>query len=190
MSIRLSVMAITEMQKLKMTYNDNKQYFIKKFLFFFVFVLSFISVQAQSQDSKIEVQALVQKVDSLEHELSYLRLTYELYTLNSDIIMFANEVHTKSIEIQLNLYNRNFNSKLGNSYQQYYEVCLRKKQSISDLIEAKKKFFTLKVMTYPYTESELNTLMAGYNVIDDAYNTLEHSMNLLKITVDAYKELM
>lgn len=163
---------------------------MRKFLFFFVYALSFIPIQAQSQDSQIGVQALIQRVDSLEHELSYLRLTYELYTLNSDITMFANEVYTKSIEIQLDLHNRNFNSKLGNSYKQYYESCLRKKQSISVLIEAKKKFFTLKVITYPYTESELNTLMAGYNVIDDAYETLEHSLNVLKITVDAYKEQM
>lgn len=171
-----------------MRYNDNKQCLVRKFLFFFVSVLPFISIQAQSQESQMEMQALVHRVDSLEHELSYLKLTYELYTLNSDITMFANEVYTKSIAIQLDLYNRNFNSKLGNSYQQYYESCLRKKQSISRLIEAKKKFFTLKVITYPYTESELNTLMAGYNVIDDAYDTLEHSLNMLKITVDAYKE--
>ncbi|WP_288308024.1 hypothetical protein [uncultured Muribaculum sp.] len=183
-------MAITEMPKLKMRFNYSKLCVMRTVLSFLVSVLSFISIQAQSQNSQMEMQALVHRVDSLEHELSYLKLTYELYTLNSDIIMFANEVYTKSIAIRLDLYNRNLNSKLGNSHQQYYESCLRKKQSISGLIEAKKKFFTLKVITYPYTESELNTLMAGYNVIDDAYDTLEHSLNMLKITVDAYKELM
>ena len=94
---------------------------MRKFLFFLVCGLSSISIQAQSQNSQMEVHALVHRVDSLEHELSYLKLTYELYTLNSDITMFANEVYTKSIAIQLNLYNRNFNSKLGQSYQQYYE---------------------------------------------------------------------
>jgi len=163
---------------------------MRKFLFFLVCGLFSISIQAQSQNSQMEVHALVHRVDSLEHELSYLKLTYELYTLNSDITMFANEVYTKSIAIQLNLYNRNFNSKLGQSYQQYYESCLHKKQSIYGLIEAKKKFFTLKVITYPYTESEQDTLMASYNVIDDAFDTLEHSMSMLKITIDAYKELM
>ena len=163
---------------------------MRKFLFFLVCGLSSISIQAQSQNSQMEVHALVHRVDSLEHELSYLKLTYELYTLNSDITMFANEVYTKSIAIQLNLYNRNFNSKLGQSYQQYYESCLHKKQSIYGLIEAKKKFFILIFITYPYTESEQDTLMASYNVIDDAFDTLEHSMSMLKITIDAYKELM
>lgn len=138
----------------------------------------------------MEEQALVQRVDSLEHELSYLKLTYELYTLNSDITMFANKVYTKSVSIRLDLYNRNFNSKLGNAYQQYYESCLGKQQSILNLIEAREKSFALKVIIYPYTESELDVLMASYNVIDDAYGTLEQSMNMLKITIDAYRGLM
>ncbi len=168
---------------------------MKKFLYSIVFVLGFIAAQAQStnsvsQDSQEVTQILVHRVDSLEHELSYLKLTYELDRLNSDITMFANEVYTKSIAIQLDLYNRNFNSKLGNSYQQYYESCLRKKQTISGLIEAQKRFFTLKVITYPYSERELDTLMARCNVIDDAYDILEHSMNLFKITFDVYKEQM
>lgn len=163
---------------------------MRKLLFFLVCALSSISIQAQSQDSQMEVHTLVHRVDSLEHELSYLNLTYELYTLNSDITMFANEVYTKSIALQLNLYNRIFNSKLGQSYQQYYESCLHKKQSLYRLIEAKKEFFTLKVITYSYTESELDTLMAKYNIIDSAFDTLEQSMSMLKITIDAYKELM
>ena len=154
---------------------------MNKFLCSLVFVLSFSSVYAQSNDSQKEIQTLVQRVDSLEHELSYLRLTYELNTLNSDITMFANEVYTKSIAIQLDLYNRNFNSKLGDAYQQYYETCQRKKQSISELIEAKKTLYLIKVITYPYSESELKTLKASYNVINDAYGSLGKSMELLKI---------
>lgn len=163
---------------------------MKKFLLPIVFALFSISIQAQSQNQRIEMQTLVQKVDSLEHELSYLKLTYELNTLNSEITMFANEVYTKSIAIKLDIFERNFNYSLGHSYQRYYESCLYKKQVIYGLIEAKKEFFTLKVITYPYTESELNTLITSYNVIDGIYSTLEHSMNLLKITLDTYQEMM
>ena len=163
---------------------------MNKFLCFLVFVLSSFSVHAQSQDSREEIQILTQRVDSLEHELSYLKLTYELNTLNSDITIFANEVYTKSIAIQLDLYNQNFNSVLGDSYQRYYDSCQRKKQSMSELIEAKKTFFTLKVITYPYTESELKTLMASYNVINDAFDTLKSSMDVLKITIDTYNKLL
>ena len=102
--------------------------------------------------------------------------------------MFANEVYTKSIAIQLDLYNRNFNSKLGDSYQRYYESCQRKKQSISELIEAKKTLYLIKVITYPYSESELKTLKATYNVIDNVYDSLGNSMDLLKIVIDTYNK--
>lgn len=163
---------------------------MNKFLCSLVFVLSFSSVYAQSNDSQKEIQTLVQRVDFLEHELSYLRLTYELNTLNSDITMFANEVYTKSIAIQLDLYNRNFNSKLGDAYQQYYETCQRKKQSISELIEAKKTLYLIKVITYPYSESELKTLKASYNVINDAYDSLGKSMELLEIVIDTYNKFL
>ena len=158
---------------------------MNKFLCSLVFVLSFSSVHAQSNDSQKEIQTLVQRVDSLEH-----KLTYELNTLNSDITMFANEMYTKSIAIQLDLYNRNFNSKLGDAYQQYYETCQRKKQSISELIEAKKTLYLIKVITYPYSESELKTLKASYNVINDAYDSLGKSMELLEIVIDTYNKFL
>lgn len=160
----------------------------KLFSTLLVLVLSIFSVNAQSQNSQEKMQTLVQRVDSLEHELSYLKLTYELSTLNSDITLFSNEIDINRLEIQLNLYNRNFNSQLGYEYQRYYKLCQEKKQSISKLIEANKTFFVLKVITYPFSESEMNTLKASYNVIDKAYESIEKSMEVLKIVVDAYNK--
>lgn len=160
----------------------------KIFYTLLVLVLSVFSVNAQSQNSQEKMQTLVQRVDSLEHELSYLKLTYELSTLNSDMTLFSNAINIKSLDIQLNLYNRNFNSQLGYAYQRYYKSCQERKQSISELIEAKKTFFVLKVITYPFSESEMNTLKTSYNVIDNAYKSIETSMELLKIFVDAYNK--
>lgn len=163
---------------------------MKRFLCFSVFVLSFFSVHAQSQDMREEMQRLVQRVDSLEHELSYLNLTYELNTLNSDITIFADEVYTRFVAIKLDISNRNFNSELGDSYQQYYESCQNKKQSISELIEVKSLFFNLKVVTSSYSEDEVSMLKTRYNVINNAYDVLEHSMNLLRFVVDEYNKFL
>lgn len=160
----------------------------KIFYTLLVLMLFIFSVNAQSQNSQEKMQTLVQRVDSLEHELSYLKLTYELSTLNSDMTLFSNAIDIKSLEIQLNLYNRNFNSQLGYAYQRYYKSCQEKKQSISELIESKKTFFVLKVITYPFSESEMNTLKASYNVIDNAYESIGNSMEILKIVVDAYNK--
>ena len=158
----------------------------KIFCTLLVLVLSIFSVNAQSQNSQEEMQTLVQRVDSLEHELSYLKLTYELSTLNSDMQLFTNEIDINLLEIRLNLYNRNFNSQLGYEYQRYYKLCQKKKQKISELIEAKKTIFVLKVITYPFSESEMNMLKASYNIIDDTYKLIGNSMEFLKFVVDAY----
>ena len=115
-----------------------------------VLVLSIFSVNAQSQNSQEKMQTLVQRVDSLEHELSYLKLTYELSTLNSDMTLFLNQINTSSLELKLNFYNRNFDSQLGYEYQRYYKSCQERQQAYSELIEAKKTFFILKVITYPF----------------------------------------
>ncbi|MCR8917224.1 hypothetical protein [Bacteroides sp. ET225] len=163
---------------------------MKKFLCLFVFMFSLFSVHAQSQDTREGMQMLVQRIDSLEHELSYLKLTYAVNTLNSDIAVFANEVYAKSIAIRLDIYSRNFDSKLGDSYQQYYESCQHKKQSISELIEVRKISFTLSVMTHPYSENELDMLKASYGVVDHGYDALEGSMDLLKLTIDEYNKFL
>lgn len=160
----------------------------KRFYALLVFVLSIISVNAQSQNSQEEMQTPVQRVDSLEHELLYLKLAYELSTLNSDMALFINEIDIKSLGIQLNISNRNFNSQLGYVYQLYYKSCQEKKQAISELIETEKTFFVLKVITYPFSESEMNALKAKYKVIDKAYESIGKSMELLKIVMDAYNE--
>ena len=152
-----------------------------------VILFSTLSGFSQTLDVDAKLDSLVQRVDSLEHELSYFKLSYELNSLNSDIAMFSNEVYTKAIAIQLDLYNRNFDSRLASAYKRYYESCENKMQSYSELIEAKKTFFAVKIFTFPFSESELKTLFASYNVINNAYESLESSMELLDLTIKEYR---
>lgn len=161
---------------------------MKKLLFWCLFALFFCSGFAQSQKQQESNQALVQRIDSLEHELSYLKLSYDLYTLNSDMKMATAEMNAKSLEIRTDVYHRN--TGFEDVYQEYYETCERQKQAFHDLIEAKKEFFMLKVMSYPYSETELKTLKSSYKMIDAAYNTMEGSLKLLKVSVNSYRKLV
>ena len=104
--------------------------------------------------------------------------------------MFSNEVYTRTIAIRLDLYNRNLDKNYRKAYEKYYESCLQRQDSFANLIEAKKTFFALKVKTYSFTESELNALFANYNVINEAYKSLESSIELFKLTFDAYCRYM
>lgn len=155
-----------------------------------VFMLSVFIANAQPQNQQTEINTLAQKVDSLEHELSYLNLNYELSMLKLSLNTSTNEMYAKTIAIQLDLYNRNFNSNLGDGYKNYYDACVYQKESFDDLLETKKKYFALKIMTYPYTENELKVLKASYLTVGTAYDTFKQTLDLLKISIDMYRELM
>ena len=48
-----------------------------------LFVVSFTAVMVQSKKQQEEKPALEQRVDSLQHELAFLKAKYELEQLNS-----------------------------------------------------------------------------------------------------------
>lgn len=162
---------------------------INKFLCLLVFMLSIFSGYAQSYDSREEMRTLLHRVDSLEHELSYLKLSYELDKLNLDIGRLANDVHIYAMDIQLALYNRYFDSELYNSYQGQYDAYQVSKVALAGKIASVKMLYNVKIVVYPYTENELNVLKSSYNLIDSAYSVLERSMNLLKTAIVEYGNL-
>lgn len=94
---------------------------MNKILVTLTFVIFFFSSQAQPQNQQIEIHQLIHRVDSLQHELSYLQLNYELNQFKSDLSLFANDISTKSIEVQLYIYNRNFDARLAYAYKSNYE---------------------------------------------------------------------
>lgn len=153
-------------------------------------VSAFFSVHAQVQDSQEEIQTLTQRVDSLEHELSYLKMSYDLSTLRYEINMTINEVDIKCLRIKSDIDNREFDSRYGNAYQRLYEAFQANKQSTYDRIGAVKLLYTLKIAIYPYSESELNVLKKSYESIDRSYASLEGSMDMLKIYIDMYNDCL
>ena len=156
-------------------------------LFLFLF-----PIQAFSQDKKEEADiiTLLQKVDSIEHELSYLKMSCDLKNLISDISLFATEVYSKYLSIELNISNRNFGRRLGAGYEKYYESCMNRKKTIDESIVSQKKLYMAKYYASYFSKIESDILFASCNVIDEGYNTLEQSMNLLKIAIETYNEFV
>ena len=163
---------------------------VNKLIPIILFMLFAFSANAQSQDDKQQMQVLSQRVDSLAHELSYLKLTYEINELNSDLIQFKDDVSITALNVQLNLYNRNFDRELGRAYQENLKSCENQRKSFDNLVKAKKDMFAISIHTLQFTDIELNILNCRYELIDDILDSLDHSMNVLKIAIDAYTEAM
>lgn len=100
--------------------------------------------------------------------------------------MFINELNIKSIDIQMNIVNREFYPAYSDMYQRYYEACQDQKQAFSKNIEATKELFFLKVMTHSYSETELSVLNASYERIDTVFESLETTIDYFKAIADVY----
>lgn len=169
---------------------------IKRALVLIVVLLCTSIAYAQKEDSSSMVApadstkeiSLTQRIDSLEHELSYVKLSYELYILNNDLAVFKNNIGITTNEMQINIYERNFDYKLYKAYKDNYEANKEKLLSFQELIETKKTYFWLKITIYPYSENEKKLLLASYMTIDNGYSALESSLKLMKVCLDMYKE--
>lgn len=138
-------------------------------------------------DSTKEI-SLIQRIDSLEHELSYVKLSYELYTLNNDLAVLKNDINITTNNIQIDIYRQNFNYRLYKAYKDNYELNKEKLLLLQELIENKKTYLWHKITIYPYSENEKNLLLSSYMLIDNGYSALESSLKLMKVCLDIYKE--
>lgn len=91
---------------------------MKRVLFFISLTLCFIVSNAQTESRQSEINALANKVDSLEHVVSYMNLHSELYSLINEMKISKNEVFNHYVDIKSDILNKNFNRKLGKSHKQ------------------------------------------------------------------------
>ena len=141
-------------------------------------------------DNTKELKALVQRVDSLEHELSFLKLSYDMNKLNSDLNMFINELNNTSNDLKLSIYTRNCDYDVYEAYKKNYESVLDKMAAFERLIESSKFNFELRILKYPYSENEMKLLKASYNIIDYSYTSLKAAKDLYKVALETYRDAL
>lgn len=161
---------------------------MNRFLLLLFFALTSLptSVRAQSQKQQEEIQKLVLRVDSLEHELSVFRQGYEINMLNTKLTIFENEVSDLANSIQIYIFHRNSDSKMGEAYQRLYESKQGALRAYRETSEQLKKLFVLQLVAQTYKESDFDYLKSCYNVTDKTFDSIESSMELLKLAIDEY----
>lgn len=152
--------------------------------------MSFFSLTVSAQNSLVEAKTLEQRVDSLERQMSYLKLSYELDLLNLELEAFKTSASLEATGVKLDIAIKNFNRKMLRVSRMSYDSSIRRKKSLSNLIEVKKEYFIAMVMVNAYTESELNVLNGKYDIIDSHFDALEKSLDYLKTALDIYEEMM
>lgn len=161
---------------------------MKNFVLLLFFTLFISSLNAKGENSESEMKILAQKVDSLDHELAFLKISYELHMLNAEINTFINQVDIKSTNILLFIADRHYTYDLWDKYKKLYESSKRNKESIYELINAKGDLLYLMSLKYNFSKSEQDNLIACYSAIKSSFNLLDISLDYLKSTLEVYKK--
>ena len=161
---------------------------MKKIFCLLLLVISFTAVMAQSKNQQEEKPALEQRVDSLQHELAFLKAKYELDQLNTEIKINACDVNTRTNSIDLNRSRRIFDFDLAAAYQSNYEATERLAEKFKERDDSLKLLIVLQLMQYSFSDSEMKRLKLRIETLDLSLNSFDSSVSLYKTSLDIYKK--
>ncbi len=153
-----------------------------------LFVVSFTAVMSQSKKQQEEKPALEQRVDSLQHELAFLKAKYELEQLNSQMQMYSYGIDIKVNAINIDRARKIFESRLATAFQSDYESFKGLTNALKERVDSTKLFTVLQLMKYSFSDSEVQALKYQINILDLSLDALEKHLDLYKISLDEYKK--
>ncbi len=151
-----------------------------------VFALSSFALEIKAHDQKTDIATLTQRVDSLEREVEFLKLNSELRSLYSDIKMLDLDVYTLSVDIRLEMSNH-FDPKLCESYKSLYKTFILRNDAISKNIRINQLYFELMLATTEFNDIELAKLNVNMDLINNANEMLNNSLEMLRLVINAYE---
>ena len=161
---------------------------MKKIFCLLLFVVSFTAVMAQSKNQQEEKPTLEQRVDSLQHELAFLKAKYELEQLNSQMQMYSYGIDIKVNAINIDRARKIFESRLATAFQSDYESFKGLTNALKERVDSTKLFTVLQLMKYSFSDSEVQAVKYQINILDLSLDALEKHLDLYKISLDEYKK--
>lgn len=150
---------------------------MKKIFCLLLFVVSFTAVMAQSKKQQEEKPALEQRVDSLQHELAFLKAKYELEQLNSQMQMYSYGIDIKVNAIDIDRARKIFESRLATAFQSDYESFKGLTNALKERVDSTKLFTVLQLMKYSFSDSEVQALKYQINILDLSLDALEKHLD-------------
>lgn len=136
----------------------------------------------------IEKNILVQRIDSLEKELSYVKLQNELNALRFELQVNSNNWEFKSNSILLNVNSKIVLRMLYDTYKEYYVSSEELIKTYQQSVELNKINCYFQILKYDYSENQKSALENTINLIDKSYSKLKSSLDYYKTCLDMYRD--
>lgn len=160
---------------------------MKKLFVTLALILSFFSINAQSPEQE-EIKTLTQRVDSLEHELTFLQLKYELSELINEMSFFEGSVNRASLTLQIYCAQNNYDFDLYESIKGNYLASKERFDSFPESIDILKEYVAFINTTHSLSENEKGLLISKCNTLDTELRLVESSLTVYKNVLELYKK--
>lgn len=143
-------------------------------------------INAQTSDEKAPIDALAQKVDSLEHELEYLNLSFEFESFYNRIYRLNNDVRIRIIDVHFFTDHKYFKKKYWELCIEDYKGYMRNMETLKAALEWKQLRFGLYKIIF--SEAETENLSLILKMAENMYLQAENSLNSYKRAIDYYRD--
>lgn len=132
------------------------------------------------------VDSLVTQLNKLQRDYDYLSCDFELNKLQDDLDDFSSEVSIKSNAVLLNCYHSSFNYALYKAYNNYYQSCLDKLETLKIKVTSVAALIISKMYMFDFTEEERKVLLKGCNLLENQLEVANNALNYYKVVLDMY----
>lgn len=149
-----------------------------------ILVFPFDSEAQTNTESKIEELSV--KIDSLTHQIDYIKMSYEVYVLNTDLKIFTQDVNSQIKDMKMNIYHHDCDRDMYRMYSRMYDAYRDNLESRKELIESKQRLFIVMMISREWSEKELNVLTQSYDMTKGIFHQAELTLDMMKDILDIY----
>lgn len=163
---------------------------MKKFLLVFLLFSTSLTLSKVYADvnNVPNIRIGTEKVDSLEHQLDFLKLSYEVYTLNTDLKLFTSDVNSQIKDMKISIYHHDCDRDMYRMYSRMYDAYRENLESTKGLIESKQGLFVAMMISREWSDSELSVLTQSYDMTKGLYHQAELVLDMMKDVLDIYRK--
>lgn len=151
-----------------------------------IFVLPLGTKAETNTDSKIEELSV--QVDSLNHQINYLQMSFEAYVLNTDLKIFIQNVKSEIEDMKMRIYHRNCDRDMYGKYNRLYDAFRDNLEATKGLIEVKQRLCHAMMITGEWSEEENSVLTKSFNITKGLYKQAELLLDMMKDYIDLYRK--
>ncbi|MDE5800570.1 MAG: hypothetical protein K2H74_06060 [Paramuribaculum sp.] len=164
---------------------------MRKSIIIFLTILSTTILKVGAvTDNESKIEELKAQVDSLSHEVLFIKLSYGLQIIQNELNIFTGEVNSKIMEISMDVRLKNCSRNSYLTYTENYEIFRDSLELYKSRYKSQQSLVYGALLYRNWNDNEYTVLNGLCNYIDLTYQRAELVLNTMKEMLELYHKLV